>query len=357
MKILQIIDSLAIGGAEKLIVETVPLLVAKGYKVDVVLLNCKYSHLYKELEELNCCVIYTLGSSFYNPIFILKLIPFFYKYEIIHVHLFPAQYFAAIARIFCFKKVKLFFTEHSTSNRRLQNIKLRLIEKLIYSNYNKVICITEEVKTVLKNKLNLSDNKLLVIENGVNLYKVKQSSKFNRQSFNYRKDDKVLIMVGGFRYEKDQDTIIKALEFLPKEYKLLLVGDGVRRPILEDLVKILQLQDRVTFLGLRKDVYPLIKMCDIAILSSHWEGFGLVAVEAMASGIPLIASNVQGLAQVVKGGGLLFEPSNVEDLISKILELNDPNLYMQTVNNCLEKSKNYDINIMIEKLITLYDAK
>lgn len=149
----------------------------------------------------------------------------------------------------------------------------------------------------------------------------------------------------------------KPLKFLPEDYKLLLVGDGARRLILEDLVVTLQLQDRVTFLGLRKDVYPLIKMCDIAILSSHWEGFGLVAVEAMASGIPLIASNVKGLAQVVDGGGLLFEPSNVEDLISKILELNDPNLYMQTVNNCLEKSKNYDINIMIEKLITLYDAK
>ncbi|WP_291069321.1 MULTISPECIES: glycosyltransferase family 4 protein [unclassified Empedobacter] len=355
MRILQIIDSLAIGGAEKLIVETVPLLVAKGNQVDVVLLNGEKTHLYKELEALNCCTIFTLGTSYYNPIYILKLIPFFYKYDVVHVHLFPAQYFAAIARLFCFKKVKLFFTEHNTSNRRLENKKFRLIEKLIYACYDNVICITEEVKSVLKEKLNLSNNKLLVIENGVNLNNVNTSIKYNRELFNYSVNDKILIMVAGFREQKDQDSVIKALKLLPEDYKLLLIGDGARRPILEDLVETLQLQDRVTFLGIRNDVYALMKMCDIAILSSHWEGFGLVAVEAMASGIPLIASDVNGLAQVVDGGGLLFEPSNVEDLISKILKLNDPFLYQQTINNCLEKSKKYDINLMVDELINLYD--
>ncbi|MDH2207305.1 MULTISPECIES: glycosyltransferase family 4 protein [unclassified Empedobacter] len=352
---MQIIDSLAIGGAEKLIVETVPLLVAKGNQVDVVLLNGEKTHLYKELEALNCCTIFTLGTSYYNPIYILKLIPFFYKYDVVHVHLFPAQYFAAIARLFCFKKVKLFFTEHNTSNRRLENKKFRLIEKLIYACYDNVICITEEVKSVLKEKLNLSNNKLLVIENGVNLNNVNTSIKYNRELFNYSVNDKILIMVAGFREQKDQDSVIKALKLLPEDYKLLLIGDGARRPILEDLVETLQLQDRVTFLGIRNDVYALMKMCDIAILSSHWEGFGLVAVEAMASGIPLIASDVNGLAQVVDGGGLLFEPSNVEDLISKILKLNDPFLYQQTINNCLEKSKKYDINLMVDELINLYD--
>ncbi|MGV0936468.1 glycosyltransferase [Empedobacter falsenii] len=355
MRVLQVIDSLSIGGAEKLIVETVPLLVTKGYKVDVVLLNGKKTHLYKDLEALNCCTIFTLGTSFYNPIYIIKLIPFFYKYDVVHVHLFPAQYFAAIARLFCFKKVKLFFTEHNTSNRRLENKRLRVIENLIYACYDKIICITNEVKIALKEKLNLNDDKLLVIENGVNINNVNTSIKYNRELFNFSLKDKILIMVAGFREQKDQDTIIKALKFLPEDYKLLLVGDGARRPILEDLVVTLQLQDRVTFLGIRNDVYALMKMCDIAILSSHWEGFGLVAVEAMASGIPLIASNVKGLAQVVEGGGLLFEPSNVEDLISKISELNDSNLYQQTINNCLEKSKQYDINIMIDNLLNLYN--
>ncbi|WP_291062625.1 MULTISPECIES: glycosyltransferase [unclassified Empedobacter] len=357
MRILQIIDSLGVGGAEKLIRETVPLLVTKGYQVDVVLLNGEKTHLYKELEAINCCTINTLGDSFYNPFYILKLIPYFYKYDVVHVHLFPAQYFAAIARLFCFKKVKLFFTEHNTSNRRLENKKFRLIENLIYACYDNVICITNEVKTTLKEKLNLNDDKLLVIENGVNLSTVIKSVKHDRDTFNFKQEDKLLIMVAGFREQKDQDTVIKALKLLPEDYKLLLVGNGIRRPILEDLVETLELQDRVTFLGLRNDVYPLMKMCDIAILSSHWEGFGLVAVEAMASGIPLIASNVQGLAQVVEGGGLLFEPSNVEDLSSKILDLNDSNLYQQTINNCLEKSKKYDINIMVEKLITFYNAK
>lgn len=355
MRIVQIIDSLGIGGAERLITEVVPLLANKGYKVDVVLLNGERTHLYKELENFDCCHIYSLGKSFYNPFYIVKLIPYFYKYDVVHVHLFPAQYFAAIARMFCFKTVKLIFTEHNTSNRRLENKKYRWIEKLIYACYDKVICITNEVKDVLIDKLDLSLAKLVVIENGVNLKRVTQSHIVLREEFGFDDCDKLLIMVAGFRQQKDQDTIIKCLGSLPECYKLILVGDGDRRDELGELVKDLNLNDRVSFLGIRNDVYSLMKMCDIAILSSHWEGFGLVAVEAMASGIPLIASNVDGLAQVVKGGGILFEKGNEQDLCDKILSLEDKEYYQVVRENCITKAKQYDISVMVDKLILLYN--
>ncbi|MCH5719945.1 glycosyltransferase [Niabella hibiscisoli] len=79
-------------------------------------------------------------------------------------------------------------------------------------------------------------------------------------------------------------------------------------------------------MGQRGDVYQLIKMCDLAILSSHWEGFGLSAVEAMACGVPLIASNVSGLSQVVADGGLTFEKGNEKDLVKK------SNIFLKTKN-------------------------
>ncbi|MDM1094750.1 glycosyltransferase [Myroides odoratimimus] len=355
MKILHIIDSLGVGGAEQLITEIVPILVEKGYQTDVVLLNGEKTHLYQKLEKLRCCKIYHLGYSCYNPFYILKLIPFFYKYDIVHVHLFPAQYFAGLARLFCFRKLKLIFTEHNTSNRRLESSKYRLIEKLIYACFNKVICITNEVKDVLIEKLKISNNKLVVVENGVNLVNVQNSIKSSRSDYDLNEEDKVLIMVAGFRPQKDQDTVIRALKKLPEHYKLLLVGDGERRNELEQLVSSLKLSDRVFFLGIRSDVYSLMKMCNIAVLSSHWEGFGLVAVEAMASGIPLIASNVNGLAQVVENGGLLFEKGNEEDLIHYILQLDSKEYYKEIQEKCLMKSKKYDIETMVNKLIIQYE--
>ncbi len=173
----------------------------------------------------------------------------------------------------------------------------------------------------------IEDKKLIVVQNGININNIKVSSVADRKLLGFSRKDKLLIMVAGFRLQKDQDTVIKTLKELPDEYKLLLVGDGERRVILENLINELNLKDRVILLGVRSDVYSLLKMCDIAILSSHWEGFGLAAAEAMACGIPALASNVDGLAQVVENGGVLFEKGNVEDLKSKILKLNDSLYY------------------------------
>lgn len=357
MKILQIIDSLGTGGAEKLILDTVPLFVKKGNQVDVLLLNGEKTPFYKELESLNCCNIYSLGSSFYNPLYILKIISYLYKYDVVHVHLFPAQYFAALAKIFCFRKVKFIFTEHSTSNRRLENKKLRLIEKFIYRFYNTIICITPEVKNVLSKKLSIPNEKMIVVENGVDINKISKACALERETMGYDTNDILLIMVAGFRPMKDQDTLIKTLSALPEKYKLILVGSGEREEDIRTLVNSLNLQKRISFLGVRSDVYSLYKMCDIAILSSHAEGFGLAAVEAMACGVPLIASDVQGLAQVVSDGGLLFEKGNSDYLKNKIISLENKDHYKAIAEKGRVRAQKYNIATLVDKTINIYDGE
>lgn len=354
MRVLQIIDSLGIGGAEKLIVETVPLMVMQGIKVDVLLLNGKQTPFYKELFNKNCCQIYSLGKSYYNPIHILKIIKYLKDYDIVHIHLFPAQYYAVLAKIFSFSKTKLIFTEHSTGNSRMDNPKFKYLEHFIYKRFSKIVCITQEVKDSLINKLNINIDKLTVINNGINIQEISNTIPENRNNFGYTDSDIILIMVAGFREQKDHDTVIKALSLLKDNYKLILVGDGFRREKLESIVRELDLQNRVKFLGIRTDVYRLIKMSDIAILSSHWEGFGLAAAEAMACSKPVIASNVLGLSQVVNNGGLLFQKGNSTHLKRQIISLEDINLYNLTSNKCYKKSLEYDITNMVNSLIDLY---
>ena len=161
-------------------------------------------------------------------------------------------------------------------------------------------------------------------------------------------------MVAGFREQKDHETVIRAIKLLPAEYKLLLVGDGVRRTTIEEYISSLQLNDRVKLLGVRTDVYSLIKMSDFSVLSSHWEGFGLAAAEAMACGVPTIASNVDGLSSVVENGGILFEKGNIDDLKNKILMLENDEVYKHYSKLGIEKAKQYDIKLMINKLQDLY---
>lgn len=355
MRILQVIDCLSVGGAEKLLVEIVPLLIERSYTVDVLLLNGTRTTFYNELEKLGITNIYCLGSSYYHPKYIFKIIPYLRRYDLVHVHLFPAQYFVVLAKMLSPSKVKLIFTEHSTGNRRLNNPRLRFAERFIARHYSQIICITEQVKNVLMEKLGIDASKLLVIENGVNLKKIQDAVKYDKINFGYQPNDVLLIMVAAFRHEKDQDTVIKSLQKLPDNFKLILVGEGARKEYVTDLVGSLHLNKRVSFLGVRQDVYSLLKMADLAVLSSHWEGFGLAAVEAMAAGIPVMGSDVAGLAEVIGNPDLLFEKGNETELAKKIEELiTDETQYSEMQKYVLERSKNYDMEMMVSSYDNLY---
>jgi len=110
-------------------------------------------------------------------------------------------------------------------------------------------------------------------------------------------------------------------------------------------------------LGNRGDVPDLLAQSDIAVQSSHWEGFGLAAVEAMASGLPTVASNVSGLRDVVGGAGVLFSSGDERELADRILQLiDDRNLYVRTSAACLERAKEFDINRMVENYIEIYNS-
>ena len=121
--------------------------------------------------------------------------------------------------------------------------------------------------------------------------------------------------------QKDQKTLIKALALLPDDFYVLFVGDG---PLLDEYQKLAQyynLSKRILFLSVREDAISILKASDIVVMSSNFEGFGLAAVEGMAAGKPVIASDVEGLSNIVEGAGLLFEPHNEKDLAAKVREL------------------------------------
>ncbi|MGM8362793.1 glycosyltransferase family 4 protein [Flavobacterium sp. ARAG 55.4] len=359
MKILHIINNLATGGAEKLILETLPLLKERGIAVDLLVLDdTEYPYL-KQLKSLNCCTIYSIGKSFvYNPLLIFRIIPYLKNYDLVHVHLFPVQYWVAIAKVISFSETKLIFTEHSTSNRRMKNLFFKILDKYIYRLYDKMVCITQEVEEALIRHTNLNNNRFVVIENGINLNSISKAVVLEKSKIwnTILNTDKLLIQIAGFRVEKDQKTLIKAMQCLDVNVKLLLVGEGILRNECEKLVIELDLQKRVFFLGVRIDVPALLKTADISVISSHWEGFGLAAVEGMAAGKPVIASDVPGLSNVVNGGGILFEKGNEKQLATIINKLLTNVDYYDTVGKAgLEKAKRYDIRIMVDKQIELYN--
>ena len=116
IEILHIINSLEIGGAQKLLVDILPLMNNEKMKVSLLVLKSVDSSFCTRIKNSGIEVFSLNSRSYHNPFIILRLIPFLRKFSIVHVHLFPSLYWVALANIFV--STKLIFTEHSTNNRR-----------------------------------------------------------------------------------------------------------------------------------------------------------------------------------------------------------------------------------------------
>ncbi len=360
MKVLHVINSLNTGGAEKLVLDTVPLYNEKSIKTDVLIFDGEKYPFYNKLEQKKCCRIFSLNTKqLYSPLLIFKIIPYLKKYDVVHVHLFPAQYWVVFAKLLSFSGVKLVFTEHSTSNRRLRSKWFSILDKYIYKGYDIIICISQEMEGIIRKHTAIEKNAFRVINNGIDLNSILTSNgiEVRKKLKSIKANDKLVLQVAGFRKEKDQRTLIRAMKLLPKNIKLLLVGDGETRQDCENLVEQLGLKARVLFLGVRSDVPNLLKSADVIVLSSNYEGLSLSSIEGMAAGKPFIASSVPGLIEVVKGAGLLFEQGNEKELAQYILSLlNDVEYYNQIASQCFEKAQKYDIHKMVNKHIDLYKS-
>ncbi len=359
MKVLHIINSLGTGGAEKLILDALPIMKKNGIDVDLYLLKSGEFPFEKSLRNSKFKIQNSKLSSVYNPFHIFKIITLLKKYNVVHVHLFPAFYWVALAKFISFSKTKLIFTEHNTTNRRVDKWYFKSFDSFIYKRYSKIVSISEKVNDMLVDKMKIDPAKIVLIKNGINLETIKNALPISRNKIHQSLNDnnKIIIQISRFQPQKDQKTLIKAMKVLPENVFLILVGDGELKSECQELSNQLNLNHRIYFLGVRMDVPSLLKTADIVVLSSHYEGLSLASIEALASGKPFVASKVPGLTEVVENAGLLFEENNETELSKHLLDLlQNDKYYNEIANKCLTKSKEFDINKMVKDEIELYKS-
>ena len=350
MKVLHVITSLSTGGAEKLMVDLLPRLRDLGNDVELLIFDGSRTPFYNELEQNGIKIHHlSIGGNVYNPLNIFKLVKYLKHYDLIHTHNTACQYFVPLAKMISFAKCKLVTTEHSSSNRRRKHNWFRPIDRWMYNRYKRVICISDQTEINIKEYLQSDNTNICTIYNGVNISRFANANPSKEITSKFE-GLHTAIMVAGFRYEKDQPTLIKAYKHLPENFHLILVGDGTKRTELETLITDLQLQDRVHLLGLRTDVPELLKASDVVVMSSHFEGLSLSNIEGMSSGNPFVASDVDGLREITSGYGVLFPHEDDKALADAILKLSTDKEYRQSViEKCQQRAKQYDINIMAEK--------
>ena len=353
MRILHVITSLFNGGAERLMVDLLPRLRNDGEnEVELLLFNGVETIFKKELQQKGINIIsLSTTNDVYHPRRLLKLRCIIRQYDIVHTHNTACQFYVALASCIMRNKPLLVTTEHNSTNRRRSKFWLKPIDRWMYSRYASIVCIAEQTRLNLVEYI--GDNKrLCTIHNGVDVSRFIKPIKDIAS-----KTDFIITMVAAYRPQKDFGTLFRALTHLPDNYSVRIVGGGDRYEgeRIKSYCSQLGLDDRVVFMGVRPDVPDILAQSDIVVLSSHWEGLSLSSIEGLACGRPFIASDVDGLHDIVKGAGVLFPEGNDKELASQITHLCEhSDEYQRIAEQCQQRSRQFDISIMAENYLRLY---
>jgi glycosyltransferase involved in cell wall biosynthesis len=344
MRILQVIDSLSTGGAESLLVDLCLRWKRHGFVPEVFVLQKGSPVNEPRLQDAGIPILRSRQSSLYSPGHVAAIASAISRnrYDLVHVHLYPAQLWTAIAIRALPAAPPCLTTEHSTWNHRRGRLWCRPIDRWMYAQFGMAVCIGSATKSTLESWLGPDVCPTCVIPNGIDL------SRFHRPcrppDLPYAVQGKPTILcVGSLNARKDQQTLIRAIAAI-KSTHLLLAGEGPDRPALMNLARELNTADRIHFLGVRHDIPELIGAVDLYVQPSRVDGFCLAAVEAMAGGLPAIASDVPGLRDVVGDAAILFSAGDHHGLAERIRSvLFDDRLRQELSRRSAERAENFGI--------------
>lgn len=356
MRILHITNTLQEGGVETLLQTLLPGIKQAGHEVEVLVLTKGKDLLAEPMEKEGIRVHKGKYRWVYNPLNVFVIRKYAGHYDVIHAHLFPTQYFAAVAKLFCPRKIKFITTEHSVYNKRRSLKWLRLAECWVYKQFDLISTVSGNSKFAL-DRWACTEKKTSVIYNGIALDSFYKAKPCDKGEFGLKADDKVVMMIARFYFPKDHATPVKALQYLPGYVHLMYAGSGDTVEKYKKLAQDLHVGDRVHFLGKRSDIPKLAGMCDVGVLSSAFEGFGLSALEIMAAGKPVVVSDIDGMRELVEGAGVLFRNYDEHDLAVQIEKLIlDQRYYDEVAQRCLLRSECFSSEKMVRAYLSLYQA-
>lgn len=226
--------------------------------------------------------------------------------------------------------------------------------------YRRIVAISERVRRDLKEYYNVSDDRIVTIPNGINLSRFNpnnsQSRAEVRLSFGIPQDVPLLLFVGGRYRIKGLKFAIKALAEMETRAFLLVVGDDRVAPF-KRLAEKLGVSERVIFAGGRSDLPTIYPAADAFVLPTLYETFALVCLEAMASGLPVLASPVGGIEDYLRDGKNGFHIDRDPSAIAATLErlLSDPALYARIREEGLATARNYAWEKIGQQYLRLFD--
>ena len=354
MNVLHVTNRLDHGGVDSLLLQLLPVMNNEGINVSVLVLDARFISLVEEFEREGIKVYFSRFYTLYNPLVLIFLFKIAKKFDIIHAHLFPTQYYVALLKLF-YPKKKYVTTEHCTINKRRQYAFFSFVEKWVYKAYDVKIGVSKAATKKLSSWI--KDTSPITIVNGINLTHIYEAEPYSKDKIGIPLNSKTIVMVARFFDQKDHITAIKSMQWLSSEYHLIFVGGGETLDYCKQYALSIKVEKQVHFLGQRSDVASIIKTCDVCLLSTFYEGLSIAVIEYLAAGKATIGSNVDGVKELIDDENLLFPVGDDKKLAEIIKYLFADDIIRKKIGiKNQQKAKEFDLKKMADEYIQTYKS-
>lgn len=374
MRILHIIPSLRKGGAERICMDICAELNKQpGIEVKLAYLNnlveYETANTDYDIQHIPASISLSLTKPAQFNLGALEKLIHDFKPDIIHSHLFEAE---IVSRSITYPQAKWFSHCHDNMH-QLETFSIStLTDKKKFTEYyerryilkryranggNRFIAISKDAYQYFERVLPTDLRKITLLSNAVNTARFTKPSSYVRSN---EANKLHLVTVGSLVDKKNQSFLVDVAGELVKRKQpmhLHVLGDGPNRKRLVEKTMHLNLQDHITFHGNVQQVQEYLWNSDIYLHGAYYEPFGLVLVEAMAAGLPVVSLDGKGNRDIIRNGenGYILPTQDAVTFANVIIELaNNKTLYKQIVEEGLKTAKQFDIVNYTQKLMALY---
>lgn len=352
MKIMQVIPNFCFGGAETMCENLTYALQNLGHQVIVVSLYDEHTPITRRMEENGVNIRFLdkklgLDASMVTKLFRLMKAE---RPDVVHTHLDVIKYAALAARLAGVKRCV--HTVHNVADKEAEGSLQKFINKTYFQlGWAVPVALSKLVQDTILTFYSISRDKIPVIFNGIDLGRCIPKGSYD--------SCKTILHIGRFNEQKNHGRLLRVFAKLHETYphgRLQLIGDGELRPQMETLARELGIAEFVDFLGLQADVYPYLGKADLFVLPSDYEGMPMTLIEAMGTGLPILATAVGGVPDMLKNNQSALLTPCEEGAIMASWEalMADKGLRESLGRQALDESGRFSADYMAEQYCRVY---
>lgn len=352
------LPSLTIGGAERVAIDLASGLSDRGYDVDLVLVDASGDLLNETPDDV---AVVDLGANrVATSLFPLRRYLESCEPDVLYSMMTEPNIIAIVAGQFTTSGTRLIISEHNMLSRSINSVKDRLIALGAWLSYpfaDHAVAVSKGVRRDLINQTRLSPNSISMIYNPVRVDSIREKGT-EPVDHDWLANEDIEVVLSGGRHEpqKGFDTLLDGFARLERDdVRLVLFGQGPETEALEARAKRSEIDDRVSFPGFIDNPYSYMSAADVFVLSSEYEGFGLVLIEAMACGCPVVSTDCEsGPSEILENGTYgHLTPVGDQNALALAIEktLDEPG----DSEILFERASDFDIEAAIDNYDKLFD--